>query len=152
MTQGEDLGVGPAGLGARDTLRLEMGYCLYGNDIDRTTTPLEASLGWVTRLQKDAFVGRDALVAQKEAGVPRRLVGLEVSDRGIPRQGYPVLYEGAEVGHVTSGTRSPSTGKSIGLAYVPTHLSEVGTALSVDCRGRQKPAVVVKPPFYSPTR
>lgn len=152
MAQGEDLGVGPAGLGARDTLRLEMGYCLYGNDIDRTTTPLEASLGWVTRLQKDEFVGRDALVAQKEAGVPRRLVGLEVSDRGIPRQGYPVLYDGAEVGQVTSGTRSPSTGKSIGLGYVPTHLSEVGTALSVDCRGRLKPAVVVKPPFYSPTR
>ena len=152
LREGGDLGVGPAGLGARDTLRLEMGYCLYGNDIDRTTTPLEAGLGWVTRLQKDHFVGRSALAAQKEAGVPRRLIGLEVGDRGIPRQGYAVMHEDAAVGHVTSGTRSPSTGKSIGLAYVPTALAEAGTALQVDCRGRLKPATVTRPPFYSPTR
>ncbi|MEE2779160.1 MAG: glycine cleavage system aminomethyltransferase GcvT [Myxococcota bacterium] len=152
LERGSDLGAGPAGLGARDTLRLEMGYCLYGNDIDRTTTPLEAGLGWVTRLGKDAFVGREALIAQKESGVPRRLVGLEVGDRGIPRQGYDILHEGITVGQVTSGTRSPSTGKSIGLGYVPTSLKEPGTELHVDCRGRLKPATVTKAPFYTPTR
>ncbi len=146
---GHDLGVGPVGLGARDTLRLEMAYCLYGNDIDRTTTPLEAGLGWVTRL-KTEFVGRDALVAQKQAGVQRRLVGLELTERGIPRHGYPVLHDGAMVGQVTSGTKSPSTGRSIALAYVPIELADPGTALHVDCRGRQRGAVVVETPFYTP--
>jgi aminomethyltransferase len=149
QARGADLGVGPCGLGARDTLRLEMAYCLYGNDIDRTTTPLEANLGWVTKLSKGDFVGRDALLAQQAAGVPRRLVGLEVFDRGIPRPGYAVLHEGAEVGRVTSGTKSPSTGRAIGLAYVPTALAAPGTALSVDCRGKAKPAVVVATPFYT---
>ncbi|TNF36479.1 MAG: glycine cleavage system aminomethyltransferase GcvT [Deltaproteobacteria bacterium] len=147
--EGADLGVGPIGLGARDTLRLEMGYCLYGNDIDRTTTPLEAGLGWVTRLDKPAFVGREALVAQQEAGVPRKLVGLEVGGKGIPRHGYPVLHDGAVVGAVTSGTRSPSTGRDIALAYVPTALSEVGTELTVDVRGKAKPARVVTFPFLA---
>lgn len=145
---GQDLGVGPAGLGARDTLRLEMAYCLYGNDIDRTTTPLEAGLGWVTRLKKDEFVGRGALLRQKEAGLTRRLVGIEVFERGIPRQGYPVLHDGSPVGTVTSGTKSPSTGRAVGLAYVPVALREPGTALTVDCRGRMRPATVVKTPFY----
>lgn len=146
---GEDLGVGPIGLGARDTLRLEMGYCLYGNDIDATTTPLEAGLGWVTRLDKPEFVGRDAMLRQQAAGVPRRLVGLEVGDKGIPRHGYAVLHDGAVVGQVTSGTRSPSTGRDIAMAYVPTALAEPGTALSVDLRGKLKPATVVKMPFYA---
>ena len=148
MELGDDLGVGAIGLGARDTLRLEAAYCLYGNDIDRTTTPLEAGLGWVTRLGKPEFVGRDALVAQKAAGVTRRLVGVEVFDRGIPRHGYPVLVGGEVVGHVTSGTRSPLTGRCIGLAYVPVALAEPGTELAVDCRGRVKPAAVVETPFY----
>ena len=150
---GGDLGVGPVGLGARDTLRLEMAYCLYGNDIDRSTTPLEAGLGWVTRLDKDGgFVGRDALVAQQEAGVPRKLIGIEVTERGIPRHGYPVLHEGQAVGVVTSGTRSPSTGRSIGLAYLPTALAGEGTELQVDCRGRLRAARVVRTPFYSPSK
>jgi aminomethyltransferase len=149
MVHGEDLGVGPTGLGARDTLRLESAYCLYGNDIDRTTTPLEAGLGWVTRLSKDAFVGKDAIAAQKAGGVPRKLVGIELLDRGIPRHDYPVLYEGEVVGKVTSGTKSPSTGKAIGLAYVPTALAEPGTHVTIDCRGRLRAAHVVATPFYS---
>jgi aminomethyltransferase len=148
MDAGQSLGVGPTGLGARDTLRLEMAYCLYGNDIDRTTTPLEAGLGWVTRLKKESFVGQQALVAQKEAGVPRRLVGIEVFERGIPRHGYSVLHDGRVVGEVTSGTKSPSTGRAIGLAYVPIGMAELGTGLTVDCRGRMRPATVVKTPFY----
>ena len=151
---GKDLGVGPAGLGARDTLRLEMAYCLYGNDIDRTTTPLEAGLGWVTRLDKDDFVGKAALVAQEAAGVPRRLVGIEIPNsgegRGIPRHGYAMKHDGVEVGHVTSGTLSPSTGRAVGLAYVPTALAALGTELVVDCRGKDKPARVVATPFYTP--
>jgi aminomethyltransferase len=151
MTAGEDLGVGPAGLGARDTLRLEMAYCLYGNDIDRTTTPLEAGLGWVTRFKKGPFVGRDALIAQKEAGVPRKLVGIEVFEKGIPRQGYEVLSGDNVVGTVTSGTKSPSTGRSVGLAYVATDQSAEGTELHIDCRGKRRPARVVSPPFYSRT-
>lgn len=149
MSAGEDLGVGPAGLGARDTLRLEMAYCLYGNDIDRTTTPLEAGLGWVTKLKKGPFVGRDALMTQKESGVPRKLVGIEVFDKGIPRQGYAVLSGDEVVGTVTSGTKSPSTGRSVGLAYVATDQSAEGTELHIDCRGKRRPARVVTPPFYS---
>ncbi|MCC6621808.1 MAG: glycine cleavage system aminomethyltransferase GcvT [Deltaproteobacteria bacterium] len=148
MGKGPDLGVGPAGLGARDTLRLEMGYCLYGNDIDRTTTPLEANLGWVTRLDKADFVGRAALVAQEATGVPRRLVGLELEDKAIPRHGYAVTHGGAPIGHVTSGTLSPSTGKGIALAYVASAHAEPGARLSIDLRGKDKAAVVVKPPFY----
>lgn len=148
MEAGQALGVGPAGLGARDTLRLEMAYCLYGNDIDHTTTPLEAGLGWVTRLDKDDFVGKAALVAQEAAGVPRRLVGLEVADRGIPRHGYPILHDGREVGVVTSGTLSPSTGRAIALGYVPSALAATGSEVVVDCRGKHKPARVVPTPFY----
>ena len=148
MAKGADLGVGPVGLGARDTLRLEMAYCLYGNDIDHTTTPLEANLAWVTRLDKEGFVGKDALVAQKAAGVPRKLVGIEVFEKGIPRHGYPVLVDGVAVGHVTSGTLSPSTGRAIALAYVPIAASEPGTVIEVDCRGKLKPAKVVTTPFY----
>ena len=148
LSAGESLGVAPIGLGARDTLRLEMAYCLYGNDIDRSTTPLEAGLGWVTKLKKDAFVGRDALLKQKAEGIDRKLVGLEVFERGIPRGGYPVLAGGEVVGTVTSGTRSPSTGRSIGLAYVAVPLAAEGTDLVVDCRGRHRPAKVVKTPFY----
>jgi aminomethyltransferase len=149
LAEGDDLGVAPIGLGARDTLRLEMAYCLYGNDIDLTTNPLEAGLGWVTRLQKEEFTGRDALLQQKEEGVERCLVGLEVFERGIPRHGYPVMKGDVVVGEITSGTRSPSTGRSIGLGYVTKEHAEEGTELSVDCRGRIRPAKVVKTPFYT---
>ncbi len=149
MTQGADLGVGPVGLGARDTLRLEMAYALYGNDIDRTTTPLEAGLEWVVRLDDGDFVGRDALVAQAAKGVSRKLVGLELTERGIPRPGYPIAHAGAVVGSVTSGTKSPTTGRAIALGYVPVALSDTGTELTIDCRGRTKSARVVKLPFLS---
>jgi aminomethyltransferase len=149
MEQGGDLGVGPVGLGARDTLRLEMAYCLYGNDIDDTTTPLEAGLGWVTRLDKDDFVGRAALLAQQERGVGMRLVGIEVGDRGIARHGYAIKVGGEVAGRVTSGTLSPTTGRSIAMAYVPVSHAEPGSEVVVDCRGKDKPARVVTTPFYT---
>lgn len=153
MEAGEDLGVGPVGLGARDTLRLEMGYCLYGNDIDRSTTPLEAGLGWVTRLDKPGgFIGRDALAAQAARGPTRQLVALELDERGIPRHGCPVLAGGEVVGHVTSGNQSPTTGRAIALAYVPIGLTAPGTALTVDIRGKLKAAHVTTLPFYQPAK
>lgn len=144
LEAGEDLGVGPAGLAARDTLRLEMGYCLYGNDIDRQSSPLEAGLGWVVRMNTE-FVGKAALEAR---GVTKSLVGIEVFERGIPRQGYAIEREGQVIGVVTSGTKSPSTGRCIGLAYVAPEASELGTEFEVDCRGKAKPARVVEVPFY----
>ncbi|MEX2467465.1 MAG: glycine cleavage system aminomethyltransferase GcvT [Gemmatimonadota bacterium] len=140
--------VAPAGLGARDSLRLEMGYPLYGNDLDAEHTVLEAGLGWLTKLDKGPFVGRDALRAQKEAGLERRLVGLRVEERGFPRPGYPVRSEGTEVGHVTSGTVSPSLGHGVAMGYVPTALAAEGTTLQIDARGRLLDATVVRPPFY----
>ena len=147
-TEGARFGLADIGLGARDTLRLEMKYCLYGNDITDDTAPLEAGLAWVTKLEKGEFIGRDPLVAQKAAGVPRRLVGLEVQDR-IARQHSAVLHEGQVVGEVTSGTRSPSLQKNIAIAYVPAALSKVGTRLEVDIRGKSASAEVVKTPFYT---
>jgi aminomethyltransferase len=148
MTAGASFGIQPIGLGARDTLRLEMKFCLYGNDIDESTTPLEAGLGWVTKLTKSSFVGRDALLAQKEAGVTRRLVCLEV-DKRIARPHNSILHEGEQVGEVTSGTKSPSCGKNIAMGYVPRRLARPGTQLQIDIRGRTAEAVVVKPPFYA---
>jgi aminomethyltransferase len=145
---GAPLGLKNIGLGARDTLRLEMRYCLYGNDIDDDTTPLEAGLGWVTKLDKGDFVGRDAIARQKEAGVKRRMVGLVVQDK-IARHGYPVLHGEQAVGTVTSGTRGPSIEQNVAIAYVPAELSKVGTALQVDVRGRVAEAVVSKTPFYT---
>jgi aminomethyltransferase len=147
-------GVTPCGLGARDTLRLEAAMALYGQDIDETTTPLEAGLGWVVHLDtKGDFIGRSVLEHQKSAGVERRLVGLEMQGRYIARHGYPVLYEGKAVGEVTSGTLSPTVGRAIALAYVPTQLSQTGQQLEVEIRGKAHPAVVVKKPFYrSPHR
>jgi aminomethyltransferase len=147
-------GVTPCGLGARDTLRLEAAMALYGQDIDETTTPLEAGLGWVVHLDtKGNFIGRSVLEHQKSAGVERRLVGLEMQGRYIARHGYPVLYEGKAVGEVTSGTLSPTVGRAIALAYVPTQLSKTGQQLEVEIRGKAHPAVVVKKPFYrSPHR
>ena len=141
--------VTPAGLGARDTLRLEMGMALYGNDIDDTVTPLEANLGWLTKLKKGDFIGRDALVKQKEAGVPRRLIGFTVDDgRSIARHGYPVFHDGKASGVVCSGTMSPSLGIPIGTAYLPTPAAKEGTKFEVEIRGRRVTATVVKPPFY----
>jgi glycine cleavage system T protein (aminomethyltransferase) len=141
--------VTPAGLGARDTLRLEMGMALYGNDIDDTTTPLEANLGWLVKLAKGDFVGRDALVRQKEAGLPRKLAGFVPDDRrSIARHGYSVIHDGAPSGEVRSGTMSPSLGYPIGTCYLPPAAAKEGAKLEIDIRGKRVPATVVKMPFY----
>jgi aminomethyltransferase len=140
--------VTPAGLGCRDTLRLEMGMALYGNDIDDTVTPLEANLGWIVKLPKGDFTGRDALVRQKAQGIPRRLVGFTFAERAIPRHGYPVFCGDAPSGTVCSGTMSPTLGLPIGMCYLPAGSSKEGTAFEVDIRGKRVPATVVKPPFY----
>ncbi|MCF2873887.1 MULTISPECIES: glycine cleavage system aminomethyltransferase GcvT [unclassified Tenacibaculum] len=145
---GADWGIKPIGLAARDTLRLEMGYCLYGNDIDDTTSPLEAGLGWITKFTKD-FVNAEALKAQKEAGVTRKLVAFELTERGIPRHDYDIVdAKGNKIGRVTSGTMSPSLGKGIGLGYVPKELSKVDSEIFIQVRKKQIPAKVVKLPFY----
>lgn len=141
-------GVTPAGLGARDTLRLEMGMALYGNDIDDTTTPYEAGLGWLVKLAKGDFVGRAALERQKAAGIPRRLVGFTIPERAFPRHGYPVFHDGAPSGEVRSGTMSPSLGIPIGTAYLPAGAAREGTEFEIEIRGRRVPAVVEKMPFY----
>ena len=150
MEAGKDFGIQPIGLAARDTLRLEMGFCLYGNDIDDTTSPLEAGLGWITKLKKEAdFVDKDFLAKQKEAGVSRKLVAFEVIDRGIPRQGYDLADEnGNKIGHVTSGTMSPSMKKAIGLGYVTTDFSSLDSEIYVQVRNKALKAKVVKLPFY----
>ena len=147
LEAGAPHGVSPIGLAARDTLRLEARMCLYGNDIDDTTSPLEAGLGWVTKLDKPDFVGKAALEAQKAEGLQRRLVGLVV-DKRIARHGHPVLADGEVRGHVTSGTRSPTRGDNIALAYVARGFGRPGTRLQVDVRGRIAEAVVHKGPFY----
>jgi aminomethyltransferase len=147
-------GLLPAGLGARDTLRLEARMMLYGNDIDETTTLIEAGLGWIvsTDEAKGDFNGRDVLAAQKAQGAPRRLVGFELEERGIPRHGYPVLQEGNVVSAVTSGTFAPFLQKSIGLAYLPAAGAAEGSELQVEIRGRRAGARVVKTPFYKRPR
>jgi aminomethyltransferase len=146
---GRPLGLLPAGLACRDTLRLEARLSLYGNDIDETTTPLEAGLGWVVKLDGDDFVGKDALVAQKAAGLTRTLVGFEVLGRGIARHGYPLEdAEGNVIGTCTSGSPGPTVGKNIGLGYLPIALAAVGSRFFVDCRGKKVEAEVVKTPFY----
>jgi aminomethyltransferase len=144
-------GVVPCGLGARDTLRLEARLCLYGNDIDDTTNPYEAGLAWTVKLDKGDFIGRDALRAVKEKGPARKLVGFEVTAAAIARHGHAVHAsdeDATAAGVVTSGTKAPTVGKPIGLAYVPPALSAIGTKLSIDVRGKRVPAVVVKTPFY----
>jgi aminomethyltransferase len=138
----------PAGLGARDSLRLEVGYPLYGNDLDDEHTVLESGLGWITKLDKGDFVGREALRRQKEAGLERKLVGLKLEERGFPRPGYAVVSDGEEVGVLTSGTVSPSLGYGIALGYVPVAFAAEGTSLQVDARGRLLAATVTRPPFY----
>jgi aminomethyltransferase len=154
MGAGRPAGLGPTGLGARDTLRLEMGYLLYGNDMDENTNALEAGLGWITKFDKGDFIGRDALLAVKQAGVSRKLVGLKIQDqsvakRAIPRHGYPVVHNGTEIGTITSGTLSPSLQTSIALAYMQKQFTEEGTILDVSIRGNRFPFTLVKPPFLS---
>jgi aminomethyltransferase len=150
LDEGKPDGLKPAGLGARDSLRTEMKYALYGNDIDDVHSPLEAGLGWVVKLDKADFVGKAALERQKAAGVKRKLVGFELVESGIPRHGYPVLKEGQRVGEVTSGTMGPSVKKPIGMGYVPTELSSEGSTFHVEIRGRPVAAKVVKTPFWRP--
>lgn len=147
MNAGEEIGIMPAGLAARDTLRLEKGFCLYGNDIDETTSLLEAGLGWVTKFTKD-FVGSVALQKQKEKGTERKLVGFKMIDRGIPRKDYPILDEsGHPIGAVTSGTSSPSLKYGIGLGYVAIENSKLGSEIFIEIRNKRLKAEVVKLPF-----
>lgn len=148
MKAGANFGIKPIGLAARDTLRLEMGYCLYGNDIDDSTSPFEAGLGWITKFDKD-FVNSKALAKQKEEGPKRKLVAFELEERGIPRQGYDIVDEnGTKIGNVTSGTMSPFLEKGIGLGYVPVDFSKIGTKVFIQIRKNTVPAMIVKLPFY----
>jgi aminomethyltransferase len=146
---GKPLGIKPAGLGARDTLRLEARLSLYGNDIDETTNPIEAGLAWIVKMEKADFVGKAALAMVKAAPLPRKMVGFEVTGRGIARHGYPLKdLAGQPVGVCTSGSPGPTVGKNIGLGYLPSSMGAIGTKLLVDCRGKDVEAVVVKTPFY----
>ena len=144
---GEEFGLIPCGLASRDTLRLEKGFCLYGNDIDDTTSPMEAGLGWITKFDKD-FVDKETFAKQKEEGVTRKLVGFEMQERAIPRQDYPVVdAEGKEIGKVTSGTMSPMKNIGIGLAYVSKPHFKLGSEIFIQIRNKNVPAKVVKLPF-----
>lgn len=148
LEAGQEDGVLPVGLGARDSLRLEMGYILYGNDLDERRTPLEAGLGWVTKLDKGEFIGREALQRQKSDGVRDRLVAFVLQERGFPRHGYEIRIDGEPAGEVTSGVHAPSLEKGIGLAYVPVEAARPGTMIEVMVRGKAVPAEIVRPPFY----
>ena len=149
MDSGQEHGIKPIGLAARDTLRLEMGFCLYGNDIDDTTSPLEAGLGWITKFTKE-FTNSETLLAQKDNGVERKLVGFEMIDRGIARHGYEIVdKDGNVIGEVTSGTQAPSLQKAIGLGYVPSNMIDPGTEIFINVRNRQLRAQVVTLPFYN---
>lgn len=147
LEKGADLGVMPAGLGARDSLRTEVKNALYGNDIDALHTPLEAGLGWIVKWDKGEFIGRGALEAQKAAGIARKLIGFE-TERMIPRQGYALFAGGERIGEVTSGTMSPTLKRPVGMAYVPLALSTEGSSFELEVRGERVPARVVKTPFY----
>lgn len=148
MEAGKDYGIKPIGLAARDTLRLEMGFCLYGNDIDETTSPIEAKLGWITKFTKD-FINSEALKKEKEEGPKRKLIAFELEKRGIPRQGYEIEDEdGKVIGEVTSGTMSPSLEKGIGLGYVPSEVAKFGNKIFIKVRKKSIPALQVKLPFY----
>ena len=148
MEAGSNFGIKPCGLAARDTLRLEMGYCLYGNDIDDTTSPIEAGLGWITKFSKD-FINSEFLRKQKEHGVDRKLIGFELDERGIPRHGYDIVdHEGKKIGIVTSGTMAPTVGKGIGMGYVPPVFAKSGSKIHIQIRKKAIPATVVKLPFY----
>ena len=148
MQEGQPEGIKACGLGARDSLRTEMKFPLYGNDIDDAHTSLEAGLAWTVKLDKPGgFIGKEALEKQKAEGVKRKLVGFELTGAGAPRHGYAILKDGQRVGEVTSGTMGPSVKKPIGIGYVPTELAAEGSTFDVDIRGRAVPAVVVKTPF-----
>ena len=147
MEAGAAYGIAPVGLGARDTLRLEMGFCLYGHDIDQTTSPIEAGLGWITKTGKGEFVGRAPILRAKEQGVTRKLVGFALTDRAFPRQGYTINAAGSRAGTVTSGTFSPVLDRGIGMGYVGPAQAAAGTPLTVSIRNREVPAEVVRPPF-----
>jgi len=146
MEAGREFGIKPIGLGARDTLRLEKKLCLYGNDIDETTTPLEATIGWTVKFEKD-FIGKDVLLKQKGEGLKRQLVGFKMIGKGIPRHGYDLYANGVKAGYVTSGTHSPSLGEPIGLGYVPIESSSVGSKIEIDIRNRLVEAEVCETPF-----
>jgi aminomethyltransferase len=149
LEAGAPHGLLPAGLGARDTLRLEAGFCLYGHELNEQTSPLEAGLGWSVKLEKGHdFIGREALLAQKRDGLPRKLVGVELRDRGVPRAGYAILRDGAPIGELTSGTVGPTLGKAIGMGYVPPAEAKVGDEVAIEIRGKAVPAVIVALPFY----
>jgi aminomethyltransferase len=154
LERGRSFGVKPAGLGARDLLRLEMGYLLYGNDIDENTTPLEAGAEWAVSFDKGTFIGREALWSQKQAGPERRFIGFELHEKGVPRHGFKILdpATSSAVGEVSSGNLSPRLQKGIGLGYVIPSYAVPGTAIAVDIRGKALPARVVKPPFYRKPR
>ena len=149
MEAGKSFDIQPIGLGARDTLRLEMGYCLYGNDIDDSTSPLEAGLGWITKLKKDAFISKDIFLKQKEAGLQRKLVGFTVDGRRVPRHDYILENsEGEKIGRVTSGTLSPSLGIPVGMGYVKLEYAKSGTEILVVMGKKRLPAIVTRTPFY----
>jgi len=145
---GKEYDIKPVGLGARDTLRLEMKYPLYGNDISEKTTPLEAGLSWVTKFDKGNFMGRESLLKQKEGGLKKKLIGFEMTDKGIPRSHYSIFKGAEQVGEVTSGTMSPSLNKAIGVGYVKTEISDIGNEIEIDIRGNHQKAKIVSTPFY----
>lgn len=147
METGAEFGIEPTGLGARDTLRLEMGYCLYGNDIDETTNTIEAGLGWITKVNKGEFNGREAIAKVKEEKPKRKLVAFEMNERAIPRGHYAIVVDGTTVGEVTSGTSSPTLGKGIGMGYVSSDVAQAGTTIGIAIRDKVVPATIVKLPF-----
>lgn len=155
LTQGRTAGLKPAGLGARDLLRLEMAYLLYGNDISEETTPLEAGASWAVAMAKGEFMGRSVLQQQQQQGMSRRLVSFELLEKGVPRHGCAIHLpdtDGGQIGEVTSGNLSPILQKGIGMGYVPVEHAAPGTSLAIHIRGKALPAVVVKPPFYKQKR
>ncbi len=152
LETGKEYGIKPVGLGARDILRLEMKYPLYGNDISEKTTPLNAGLEWVVKFDKGDFIGKKSLLEQKEKGVNRKLIGFEMIDRGIPRSHYAIFKGGSRIGDVTSGTMSPSLNKAIGIGYVRTEMSNIGEEIEIDIRGNYPKAKIVKTPFYKTVR
>ena len=147
MKAGRDFHLKPVGLAARDTLRMEMGYVLYGQEIDESTSPLEAGLGWVIKMDTDDFLGKAALMKQKSSGLQRKLVGMRLLDRGVPRKGFSIFREDRKVGELTSGTHSPSLKSGIGLGYVEKEFSEIGTKLELEIRGQRVKAEIVRLPF-----
>jgi aminomethyltransferase len=152
LEAGKEFDIQPCGLGSRDVLRLEAGMCLYGNDIDETTTPLEARIGWVVKLDKPDFIGREPLAKQKGEGVKRVRVGMKVLGRGIPRAGYEILKNGKLIGKVTSGTLSPLLGYGIATGYVPKEYSNEGEKVEIKVRDRNLDAEIVKVPFYDTSK